>query len=133
MNALHNQCTYVWVGCKNNPQTKTTTSVIQLEIITTKSFCHLDHGVEAGPHHVDLFFTQSSWRYNSWFPLNKPPTGCLNRPLINPSVGSLLRPKPSEQGSHPAKQRMSSCREGECIQFQCPLDNKQKKLCISHL
>lgn len=37
------------------------------------------------------------------FPQNKPPTGCLSRPLINPSVGSLLRSQPSEQGSNPAK------------------------------
>lgn len=41
---------------------------------------------------------------SSWFPPNKPPAGCLNRPLINPSVGSLLRPQPSEEGSNPAKQ-----------------------------
>lgn len=37
-------------------------------------------------------------------PWTKPPAGCLNRPLINPSVGSLLRPQPSEEGSNPAKQ-----------------------------
>lgn len=37
-------------------------------------------------------------------PLNAPPTGRLNRPLINPSVGSLLRPRPSEEGSGPTKQ-----------------------------
>ena len=65
---------------------------------------------------VTLLFTQSSWRSGSWFPLNKPPAGCLNRPLINPSVGSLLRPQPSEEGSNPAKQterRPSAQRGGQ--------------------
>lgn len=60
---------------------------------------------------VSLLFTRSSWRFSSRFPLNEPPAGCLNRPLINPSVGSLLRPQPSEEGSNPAKQtegRLSS-------------------------
>ena len=65
---------------------------------------------------VTLLFTQSSWRSGSWFPLNEPPAGCLNRPLINPSVGSLLRPQPSEEGSNPAKQterRPSAQRGGQ--------------------
>lgn len=53
---------------------------------------------------VSLLFTQSSWRFSSWFPLSEPPAGCLNRPLINPSVRSLLHPQPSEEGSNPAKQ-----------------------------
>lgn len=62
------------------------------------------------------FFTQSSWRFGSWFALSEPPAGSLNRPLINPSVGSLLRPQPYEEGSNPAKQterRLSSWRGGE--------------------
>lgn len=65
---------------------------------------------------VSLLFTQSSWRSSSWFALNEPPAGSLNRPLINPSVGSLLHPQPYEEGSNPAKQterRLSSWRVGE--------------------
>lgn len=65
------------------------------------------------------------------FPQNKPPTGCLSRPLINPSVGSLLRPQPSEQGSNPAKQRLSSCRASERdsqVFFHCSFYFRKKKL-----
>ena len=61
---------------------------------------------------VSLLFTQSSWRCSSWLPLNEPPAGCLNHPLINPSVGSLLRPQPSEEGSNPAKQKEGRLSEG---------------------
>lgn len=62
---------------------------------------------------VSLLFTRSSWRVGFWFPLNKPPAGCLNRPLINPSVGSLLRAQPSEEGSNPAKHTERRLRAGE--------------------
>lgn len=44
------------------------------------------------------------------------PLATLNRPLINPSVGSLLHPQPSEEGSNPAKQterRLRSWGAGE--------------------
>lgn len=56
---------------------------------------------------VTLLFTRCSWHLGFSFTPNQPPAGCLNHPLINPSVGSLLRPQPSEEGSNPAMQAQS--------------------------
>lgn len=89
---------------------------------------------------VTLLFTQSSWRSGPWFPLNEPPAGCLNRPLINPSVGSLLRPQPSEERSNPAMQterRPSAQRGGQnrvregFFFFHCPFTESSNKGRIS--
>lgn len=80
-----------------------------------KRFCLLDKQLKREALAVSLLFTQSSWRFSSWFPLNEPPAGCLNRPLINPSVGSLLHPQPSEEQSNLAKhteRRLSAWRGG---------------------
>lgn len=110
-------------------------TVLQVRIIKRTRFCPLDQQLEAESLPFSLFFTRSSRRSGSRFPQNKPPTGCLSRPLINPSVGSLLRPQPSEQGSNPAMQRLSSCRASEQdsqVLFHCSFLFQKKLSVYSH-
>lgn len=118
---------HMW-GCDTHGEKNDTGNSKQVEIIRRKRFGPSAQRLEAELLPFSLFFTQSSWR--SGFPQNKPPTGCLSRPLINPSVGSLLCSQPSEQGSNPAKQRLSSCRpteEESQVLFHCSRFKKKKK------
>lgn len=72
------------------------------EVSTVKDL-GISHESERLRQFLLVFFThRTSGVFSFWFPLTKPPAGGLNRPLINPSVGSLLHPQPSEEGSNPA-------------------------------